>query len=742
MFRMMTLSMIAALCLAACTEFVLAAEDVRDRAGERLRVGLVLGGGGARGAAHIGVLRELERMRIPIDAIAGTSMGAIIGGLYAAGHSVDDLERIVRTIDWNDAFNDDEGRANKRYRRKQDDIEYPIGFELGLRNGQLQLPKGAIAGQKVALILRSLTLNVPIGIDFDDLPIPFRAVAADLVSGEQVEIGEGDLARAIRASMAAPGLIAPVSIDGRTLVDGGLRGNVAVDVVRGMDVDVVIAVDVEFPLYEPDQLNSALDITAQMLTILIRNQTREQLATLSQSDVLIRPELGQFGSSNFDGIAEAIEPGADATLAARSDLRRLALDGEAYGRYLAQQRARISDAPERVDFVRVETDGQLSPQVLRARLKTERGDRVDPEAFASDAGALYGLHTFERVGYRLVRDGERSGVEFSGRGKSWGPNYLLFGMSLQDDFEGTTAFDISARLTRTAINRLGAEWRNDIQFGTQPFFRSEFYQPLSFDSRYFIAPRVGIGQSNFNVFVDDDSIARYRLTESEAGLDVGRELGSWGEARLGIFRGNASASLKTGEPSLPEFEGNQGGTFARFAVDTLDDGQIPRHGVRGQIQWINSSSSLGADTDADAIESSLSFVRSYGRHTLEVGAILNVALEESDLVQNFYPLGGFLRLSGLARGEISGPHAGVARLVYYRRTGETGGGLFDIPLYLGASLETGNVWERRSQIGIDSMITSGSLFLGLDTYFGPLFIAAGLAEGGRSNFYLSVGVTP
>ena len=707
----------------------------------RPRIGLVLGGGGARGAAHIGVLRELERQKIPVDAIAGTSMGAIIGGLYAAGHTVDELEELVRSIDWNDAFTDDTRREDKRFRRKQDDREYPIGLEIGLRDGELRLPRGAVAGQKVALLLRSLTLHVPSDQDFDLLPIPYRAVAADLVTGQPYVMGKGDLARAIRASMAAPGVFAPVEYDGRTLVDGGLDGNVPVATIRDMDVDVIIAVDVEFPLYAPEQLNTALDVTAQMLTILIRNETREQLATLGRDDILIRPDLGQFGSADFSGIGAAIEPGVDAARAAASRLSAHSLDANAYARHVAARQARRSDAPDRIDFVRISAESGFAPEVLKARLSSSGGDAVNADNFAADAASLYGLEAFERVGYRFVEDGGKTGVEFTGDAKAWGPNFLRFGLALQDDFEGATSFDLSARLTRTALNPLGAEWRNDLRLGTRPYLRSELYQPLSFNSRYFVAPRLEAGQDNFNVFAGDDNVARYRITDAEFGLDAGRELGKWGEFRAGVFRGLSDASVRVGDPALPSVDLNTGGTFARLAFDTLDSGQIPLSGLRGEVQWVRSSSGLGADADADAIESSIDLVRTFGRHTLSVGALLNVALEDDSLVQNFYPLGGFLRLSGLARGEISGPHAGVARLVYYRRSGDTGG-LFEIPLYVGASLEAGNVWERRSDIGFDSTITSGSVFFGLDTFFGPVYFAAGLAEGGRSNFYLSVGVPP
>ncbi len=737
-----TIFLLMAATLAFATVAQGAAESSAPGPGERPRIGLVLGGGGARGAAHIGVLRELERLRIPIDAIAGTSMGAIVGGLYASGLSVEELEEIVTSLDWQDAFRDEPRREDLRFRRKQDDEQYPIGFELGLRDGRLTLPKGAIAGQKLGLVLRSLTVGVPSEADFDDLPIPFRAVASDLATGEQYEMAAGDLALAMRASMSAPGIFSPVNIDGRTLVDGGLGGNVPVDTIRGMGVDIVIAVDVEFPLYEPDQLQTALDVTAQMLTIVIHNQTLQQLATLTPDDFLIRPALGQFGSTNFADITEAIGPGRQAVAEVAGRLRSYSLDTEAYREHLATRRARLAEPPERIENVRIVSDGSLATKVLEAQLKSRPGDPVDPDRFAKDADALYGLQAYEQVGYRLVDDGGLTALEFEGRAKSWGPNFLLFGLTLEEDFEGATAFNVSARLTRTGINSLGAEWRSDLQVGTDPFFRSEYYQPLSFDSNYFVAPRLRLEQTNFRVFADDASVARYRVTDAEIGLDAGRELGRWGEFRVGVFRGTGRATVKVGDPTLPEIDAEDGGVFARFALDTLDDAQIPLNGARGSIEWIESSATLGADTDFGALESNLSIVRTFGRHTFQAGAIFNTSLDDDRLVQEFFPLGGFLRLSGLARGEISGPHAGVARLVYYRRSGETGGGLFDIPLYLGASFEAGNVWASRSDISASSLIANGSVFAGLDTYFGPLYIAAGLAEGGRSNFYLALGRPP
>lgn len=707
----------------------------------RPRIGLVLGGGGARGAAHIGVLRELERLQVPVDAIAGTSMGAIVGGLYATGKTPAELEEIVATLDWADSFKDKPPRRDLPYRRKQDDAAFPIQFELGVREGKLRLPRGLIQGQKLAHILRELTEDTAGITDFDKLPIPFHAVASNLASGEAYVMRSGDLAEALRASMSAPGIFAPVVFDGRTLVDGGLVGNVPVETIRDMGVDIVIAVDVEFPLYPPDELNSALDVTAQMLTILIRKETRRQLQDLGDDDILIRPELGLFGSTNFAEIRNVIEPGATAALREENRLRELSLDDGAWSEHLQARAARIAtgSTTPRLAFVRVQDGGPLSSRVLEARLETEPGDLLDPAALAADAANLYGLNLYEQVDYRIVREQGETGVEFLARPKSWGPNYLRFGVALEDDFEGTTSFNLSARLTRAGMNGLGAEWRTDAQIGTEPLLESEFYQPLSYDSLYFIAPRVLLRQRNLRTFAGDERVARYRLSEAEAGLDAGRELGRWGEFRVGVFRGVGSADLKVGDPALPDFDFDSGGFFANFAIDTLDDAQVPLDGTRLNLRWELLRPGAGADAEFDTVSAEYLAARTWGRHTLQFGLDYATTIETDSQVQNFFPLGGFLRLSGLARGEISGPHAGLARLVWYRRSGETGGGVFNVPLYVGASLEAGNVWQERSAITTGEVIVNGSIFIGLDTYFGPLYLAAGFAEQGASNFYLSLG---
>jgi len=711
-----------------------------DAVKDRPRVGLVLGGGGARGAAHIGVLKELERQRIPVDAIAGTSMGAIVGGLYATGMSATELEALVSSLDWAAALTDRPLREDLSFRRKQDEREYPIDFELGVRGTELLLPQGVIQGQTLDLLLRELTLNVSHIDDFDQLPIPFRAIASDIERGEPWVMGEGDLASAIRASMSVPGAFAPVEIDGRLLVDGGIVGNLPIDVMQTMDVDVIIAVDVEFPLYSADELDSVLAISEQMLTILIRKETLRQIDRMGESDVLIRPELGVFASTDFGNIVETVQPGEAAARREAERLRQISLGEEEWQSYLANRKQPVASASH-LAFVRVVHDGELAPAVLESKLTVEAGDPIDHDVLAHNAARLYGLQLYEKVNYSLIEEDGRTGVEYRANTKSWGPNFLQFGVSLEDDFEGSTGFNVSSRLTRAGINRLGAEWRNDLRLGTDPKLFSEFYQPLSFDSRLFIAPHINLRQSNINAFTGDATVARLRLSEAEGGIDFGRELGRTGEIRLGMFTGVGEARVRIGDPSLPNIDFETGGAFVRLRFDTLDNTRFPREGTRADLRWTLSRPGFGADSRFDTVEGEIAQTWSRGKNSLQLGLEYATTLESDGAVQDYFPLGGFLRLSGLERGEISGPHAALAKLVYYRRVGKSKG-ILDTPIYLGVSAEAGNIWQNRSDLSFESMQFNGSVFAGFDTFVGPVYVAAGFAEQGQSNFYLFIGAPP
>ncbi len=704
----------------------------------RPRIALVLSGGGARGAAHVGVIRVLEELQIPVDIVVGTSMGAVVGGLYASGLNADELEQVIDYIDWRDAFIDNPPRKDLTYRRKRDDDEFQIKFDLGVRDGRVKLPKGIIQGQKLALYLREFSLGVAHIDDFDELPTPFRAVAADLVSGDKVVLAQGDLALAMRASMSAPGIFAPAEVGGRTLVDGGIALNLPIEVAHELGADIVIAVDVGFPLLPADQIESALDVSNQMLTILIERQTRDQRELLGDADVLIQPDLGLLGSTQFELAEEAIEIGYRSADLQRAALASLSIDLPEYRAHVAARQARQN--PEQTpDFVRVTTDARISSRVIETRLATLPGQPLSIEALREDMARIYGLGLFEQVDFRWAQDETERGIEIDARARSWGPGYLRFGMALEEDFEGSGSFSVSARYLRTAVNRLGAEWRSNVEIGTNSRLESEFYQPLSFDLRYFVAPIVELEQRNINLFEGEQSIARYRLSTAGASIFVGRELSNWGELRAGIYRGAGNARVKVGDPTLSRLDFNIGGYRTSFGFDTLDDTVFPLNGSRYELQASFATEALGARRDYETLRSSYAGYRTYGRHTFSLA--LNVATGSNidDLIEESTQLGGFLNLSGLDRGALAGPHALLGRFVYRRRSGSTGGGLFELPLYVGASLEAGNVWAARDEFDLDDLVFNGSVYVALDTFIGPVYFATGFGESGETSVYLFLG---
>ena len=709
----------------------------------RPRIGLVLSGGGARGLAHVGVLKVMDELHVPVDAVAGTSMGAVIGGLYASGKSASEIESLVRSVDWNSAFRDRPPRSDLNFRRKLDDREYLVRLPLGLKAGKFRVPRGLIQGQKLTQILRRETISNAGIDDFDRLPTRFRAVATDLETGDRRVLAGGDLTEALRASMSAPGVFAPVELNGRLLVDGGLVENLPVDVAKAMGVDVVIAVDVGFQPVGRRELNSALAVSNQMLTIMMQRETDRQRELLVDGDVLIEPMLGTMLSLDFTAVDRTIAHGAAAARAQAAQLAALGVTGDEWQRYLAA-RAGGKSAPPEIQFVRVDMKSRRYQERIEAQLSPVIGRTLDAGDMERRLSHLYGDDNFESLDYKIVRDQGTQGIEVSARRKSWGPNYVRFGLELQDDFEGSNSFNAGVRTQVTEVNKYGAEWQTDLRVGANPRFSTEFYQPIGYAWDWFVAPHLLVERRNFDFIPGDERLATYRVRNQEAGLDVGREFGSWGELRTGLIRGEGDQKLLVGDaadPGLPPASDfHRGEVYARFSLDRLDDVYFPRNGQSFILQWNGPRAGLGADVNSDRISFDWMLARSWGRNTWVLWTTGgNVVSGPQDSVQDFYSLGGLFNLSGLPADSLSGPHFGVARVLYYRRIGSGGEGFLNVPTYAGVSLEAGNVWERRSDIDFDSARINGAAYLGFDTFLGPIYLAAGVDEDGSRSFYLMLG---
>jgi NTE family protein len=710
---------------------------------ERPRIGLVLSGGGARGAAHVGVIRMLEEMRIPIDAIAGTSMGAVVGGLYAAGLSGAEIEQVFLDLNWQEAIRDRAPRRDLAYRRKQDDRNILAKGALGVDGDEgIVLPLGLVQGHKIMQVLRTATARVADVQDFDRLPTRFRALATDLETGEPVVLGQGDLVTVLRASMSAPGVLTPVEVNGRLLVDGGLVDNLPVELAQSMGVDRLIVVDVSFPLAKRQDFGSAFDVTNQMIGIMVRRGTLESKEHMQPGDLLIEPDLGAMTALEFGRVPQVMEQGRTAARSQAAQLASLSLPVAEYSQYVAR-RTRSVEPEVQVAFVRPSERSQGESGRVEAVFGDLAGKPLDTDELQQRLASQYRLDDFESVDYRVVRDDSARGLEIDLRRKSWGPAFLRLGVGVENDYEGGATANAAAQLRLTHLNALDAEWIIDAQIGEEPKLVTEFYQPLSLRRPYFIAPGFRYEQKTLQVVSDEGQrIARYRVRDSDVSFAVGAELSNWGEVRVGMRRGNGSSRVMVGDPRLPSGDFDIGGAFMSFGYDRLDSAYFPKQGQAFRAGWIADRESLGATRDADIVRASWQLARSRGHYSVVWSMDGGSALDDEFVSpQELFTLGGLFDISGLPPDARVGTQYGIARAIVYRRISRGGTGFFEFPAYLGFSVEAGNVWDTRDDVDFGDLEAGGSLFLGAESPFGPVYLAAGLASGGDRAFYLYLGKT-
>jgi NTE family protein len=705
----------------------------------RPRICLVLSGGGARGMAHIGVLKILEELKVPIDCIAGTSMGAVVGGLYASGMSGDEIEQAMASVDWQSAFRDRLRRTELGFRRKEEDRDYLVNLPVGLHGKKLVIPEGLVQGEKLTETLRQLTLPVAALTDFDQLPTRFRAVATNLETGAAVVIGDGDLTTAMRASMSAPGVFAPVEYRGMLLVDGGLVENLPVDVARAMNVDVLIVVDAGFPLQPRKDLVSLPSITNQVLAILLRRDSERQLRSLSPNDIVVSPQLGDFSSYDFVETLKIVNAGEQAAEAVEDQLMALALPEDDYARYLQARNAVRSGLPK-VDFIHIDADSTPYTRQIQDMFGQFVGNAVDPKALKTQIDRLYGRGDLELLDYRLVQDSSgQSGLDFKAQRNSWGPNYLRFGVSMQDDFRGNTIFNAASRLDFTELNSLGAESRWNLQVGTAPLLGTELYLPLSNITRFFVAPHLQVEAHNVPQVENGRQVGEFRVRSFDEGLDLGQEISNWGEMRVGVLESRGSSHVSLGDFSVPTSDFDVLQYFARFGLDTLDSANFPHSGQALTAQ-VTFEGNGGGEQGTNQFTLDWRAAHSWAKNTVVAWFSSGSTIGGSESnVRTFFPLGGFLNLSGVRSETLAGPQYAIARLIYLRKVGNGGEGILDVPAYVGVSLEDGNVWSSRSQVGFGNTHKDVALFVGADTYVGPAYLAAGYDESGSIVFYVFLG---
>ena len=704
---------------------------------DRPKIGLVLSGGGARGFAHIGVLKVLEQNNIPIDYIVGTSMGSIVGGLYAIGLTPEEIEFGVQNIAWDKVFDDFAYRHYKNFRRKTDDFSFFNIHRVGITSDGLQLSPGLIEGQQIELALDRLAYPGFHIEDYDNLRIPYRAVATDIESGDPFIIKSGNIARAMRASMSIPGALPPIRIDGKLLVDGGIANNIPVDVAREMGADIVIVVDISAPLADQEDIKSTLDITGQLTTIMTRRIANKQLETLTKDDVLIIPGEKEISSSDFLKYPELIKEGERSANENIDKLSKLSLSFEDYSEHVASLPVVAKKSPV-IDFIEIHNATALRDEVFRLRIHQELGEPLDIPQLEQDLSYIYGLDYSSSVVYSLEERDGKTGLIVYVRDRAWASSYLQFGLSIksESDLGSITNFDVA--YTKHDLNSLAGEFRATAGIGSEPEISLEIYQPIRNQLDYFVSAKIGYGTTVFPIVIDNqiDSIKRFEREYLK--LSVGKLFKQTTELRLGYYRSDGHTATISGVDSafeMSDFE--EGYLYARLFHDSLDNLSFPNTGIFGGIEYISSKEELGADSDYDQLRLILSGADTYERYSAFSRIIIETTIDENAPYNALFRRGGFLELSGTMQRELAGQHFGLIEAAFYRRIGD----ITFLPIYTGFSLEAGNAWDALDDINKDTTAVGGSIFIGADSFIGPIYFAIGANDQGDRALYFNLGQT-
>ncbi len=707
----------------------------------RAKIGVVLSGGGALGLAHIGVLEVLEELHVPVDCVVGTSMGALVGGTYAAGVSPYYIREVITETDLGALFDDLPPRANIAFQLKRDDFRPLFNFSLGFNDWMIELPSGASAGYKFELFLKELIGNNAsiADISFDDLPTRYRAVATNLGTGETKVFDRGELARIMRASMSLPAVIAPTEVDGDVYVDGGLARNLPVDTGRELCGDVLIAVNLGTSTLSSDMIKDSLDVAQQSVIILTEQNVQESLQKLTADDILITPDLEGFTSTSFDQQLEIIKRGEDAARANADKLSALALPEEQFEQWLKYRHlSRTTDF--NITSITVDAASDAQKEAVLRDIRTKSGKDFDVAQLHHEIIDTFGRGDYSYIGYSIIPQGDEAELRIEAKNKPWGPGFLKFGLGAATDFTSPTQLNLAFSYRQTQINSLGAEWLTDVQLGYNTILRTAFWQPLQVRDGAFISPYISLTKEFVQFYLEDTRLGDFEVSSGEVGLDLG-VTSNIGELKLTPYVAQIIGKPDFGiaTPLLEESENTQRGLILAGIYDQLDSAVFPRSGLLASMN-IKSATETGTDNlDFIRAQVTMAGVVSFGKNTY--AAQFEWGDEVSDTndlpVYEAFTLGGPRRLSGLFLDQLKGTKYNLASLSYYRQYAslppQLGRGL-----YFGMSLEAGRINDELMKDPYD-WVSGGSLFWGADTTLGAVYIGYGLSSLGQETLYLVIG---
>jgi NTE family protein len=698
----------------------------------RPKIGLALEGGGALGLAHIGVLQWFEEHHIPIDYIAGTSMGGLVGGLYATGKGPDELRTLVERQNWDLILGGQTPYEDLSFRRKEDLRAYPNSFVAGLRNG-FSFPAGLNAGHQISLLIDRETLPYSEIRTFDQLPIPFRCVATDLVSGKEVVFQDGSLAKAMRATMSIPGLFSPVREGEKVYVDGGLLRNLPTDVVRKMGADIVIAVHLETTPVKAEEIQSLFKVLDRSIDVVIRDN---EIRGLADADLVVTVDLKNFNTLDFSKADAIIDRGR---LAAEEKSRILApysLDEADWRSYLRERDARKQTAVPTPQFVRVEGTTPHAKKQLERFLKPLVGKPLNTEAVDDMLTRLTGFGKFESAGYRLAEENGKNGLIVTVHEKTYAPPSIQFGFEMDGSENENTSFTLGSRVTFMDVAGYRSEWRLDALFGNTYGVSSELYRPFTAGSKWFFAPHAEAQDTSFNVYRKSDPLADYRIGRATIGGDLGYGFSRFVELRAGYEAGYLNARFRLGTPQFPSVEGRTGNMRLRFVIDHTDDPVIPRSGFGAEstFRWFDASP--GATESFPSIREEIRYF-----HPITRPASLFVVGEGGSTfgfhntgIPQFF-LGGPLHLSAYGTNELSGNQYYAFRLGYLHELAVFPP-FFGKHVYAIGNYEFGKMYGFPNESEFPNDFAAGVI---AQTALGPFFIGGSVGDSGHQKWFFQLG---
>lgn len=728
----------AVLLAASCLARADTPQDSETTTTARPRIGLVLGGGGARGGAHIGALKVLDELHVPIDCIAGTSMGALVGATLAAGASPATIEREFAAIDWAETLGAQGQRALVPMQRKLAGTTYSNNIQFGVWGGRLHGDGGFFSTQNVEALLRILVGGARDSDDFDALPIPFRAIATDLTAGEMVVLDSGDLTRAMRASMAVPGVFAPVVTGDRVLVDGGLIRNLPVDVARELCADVVIAVMLDLPLPSAEELRSVFALAGRSIDAMVVANEKVQLATLGDEDVAIVVPVGDIGSGDFARVQEAIPLGEKAARAVAESLRRYALPEAEYRAWRARvQRSPVP--PQEIEAIRFRPLQHASAEYLLTRLSARPGDTLTLAALEADMNRVFASGDFSRVDYRLLPGaGDARVLEIDAVEKPGGSDFLRFDLGLAGSTGGDTLFTLRAEHRREWVNALGGQWRNALQLGQLSELETAFYQPMDVPQRYYVEPGIILRRSLEDVFVDGDRLARFELLETQARLDVGLNIGNHARLRSGLRWGIADFNHNIGNATLIGRDSTRDTNVVLGALyDTRDADALPTRGSFAQLEYTSAGHWLGGEQSYDVVEGVLAHSLRWGRSVVHLAGGAGHTVDGELPRHRDFRIGGVRSFPAFARGELRGEGYWSGSATWLLEVADIQA-LFGQVFFSGFGLQVVRVHDRLDGAPEDTIL-GASFTLGARTPVGPLLFTLGAADNGNVQLHLALG---